>query len=55
MKSLKFLVLAILIMIGASASVEAALPCDSINESLVDSISVINTYGKPGDGNAADR
>ncbi|MFH2048797.1 MAG: Ig-like domain-containing protein [bacterium] len=48
MKFLKLFVLAVLLMIGMAAIAEAGLPCSSIQESLIDSFTVVNTYGKPG-------
>ncbi len=48
MKFLKLFVLAVLLMVGMAAIAEAGLPCSDINESLIDTLTVVNTYGKPG-------
>ena len=48
MKSLKFFVLAVLLMIGMASITKAGLPCNEIISTSLDSFTVTYTYGKPG-------
>ena len=47
MKSLKLIVLTMLILVGLVSVSEAGAPCNQIDSSLVDTFTIVDTYGMP--------